>query len=944
MWAICGFCGFFAPLGSVAEAAQPKNNILVIHSYNAELPWTASLEEGLNDYFSSSEHDVQLFHEFLDAKRFPNLGHQSSFLENIKDKYGETPIDLVVVSDDPGLAMVLKQREQYFPEQPLVFLGINKVQPELLNMPGVTGVFETHDQLHTATEGLRQTTYEGMIVLSDSSETGQAESEQASQILQLPNPPKQLVLLQDLTADTLTTELEAYPAHWPVLLVGQLRDGSPNGPLITVGDTTDLVRSLISNPLYGASKAHIENGVVGGKILDGEHHAMQTAGLVEQILNGISVDDIAPITQSENVWFFDAQELQRFGIDESVLPAESRLLNIQTSFYEQHWRLVWLTGAGFAVTLLVIALLMEVIRRGAISKHILEENQIRYRDLAEAGANVFWELDREMRFSYISGNMADLHGIQAQDFFWKTPEQLLSQYSGVEFDWQNFSEKFHSHLPIEDFQFCSKEHGQTLRIFKINGKPIFEGDAFLGYRGIKREITKEYQLAEDLAYQATYDVLTGLVNRQTFDHTLQQTVRRVQEVGLQAVLCYLDLDQFKIVNDTAGHLVGDRLLTEIAQVLQETVKDGDVLGRLGGDEFGLLLINCSLDQAQAFCEALIQKVREYRFRWAERQFQVGVSIGLVPIEAERANAVELLSFADFACYRAKELGRNQAYVTKPGDTTLAMQLQQMGHLATLTQALEEDRFFLVQQPIVALSKDSDAPHFEVLLRLRDEKGMVVSPGFFIPEAERYGLIPQIDRWVLKKTLQTLPKLNLPGDSVVSINLSGASLSNESFLQEVIALIQEAAQSSDLESRVSPHCICFEITETAAISHLESVKCFMHHLKSLGVQFALDDFGSGVSSFGYLRELPVEFLKIDGSLVHNIHQDSTNREIVAMITKLANVMSIQTIAEFVENDAIREELMAIGVDYGQGYGIAKPQPLDNLKSLSVSDKSRALSHV
>lgn len=940
-WRLGTLLGLLLPLGIGIEAAHAEKNVLIIHSYHPALSWTDALKRGIEQEFGKSEEEVQLFHEFLDAKRFPNLDHQQKFLAAIQTKYQKMDLDLVMVSDDPGLGIVLKHRETYFPQHPIVFLGINKVQPELLEQPSMTGVFETHDRLATAQEALSQMNSEGIIILADSSETGRAESSRASKILGIPNPPQELVVLEDLTATTLKQRIQAYPAHWPILLWGQLREETPQGSLIDFQATTRMMRATVPNPLYSSSSTHIGHGVVGGKVLDGEQHAKEAVELANQILEGRSPELLPPITKSKNTWFFDAQELKRFSIATADLPTGSQLINQQNSFYDQYRHWVWLTVAAFAATLLIIGLLIEVIRRRAIAAQILEENQTRYKDLAEAGANVFWELDAQMRFTYISGDPEGLHGLKPDDFLGQTPQALLAHHRNIEFDWVDFSNHIQDQAILDNFHFRLKEGNQNLRIFKLNGKPIFESGEFIGYRGIKREITEEFQLAENLAYQATYDTLTGLVNRQTFDQTLQQTVYRVQNKGLQAVLCYLDLDQFKIVNDTAGHLVGDRLLAEIAQVLQQSIRASDILGRLGGDEFGLILEGCSITQAQAICQTLTQKVRDYRFCWAKRQFRVGVSIGLVPIETEGCDAVDMLSHADLACYRAKDLGRGRAYVAEPGDMTLASQKTQMGHLANLTQALEENRFFLMQQPIVSLSHPSKAPHFEVLLRLLDENGSTISPGLFIPEAERYGLITQIDWWVLQTSLKALSQLNLPSNSLISINLSGASLSNANFLQDVIRLIRETAEEKAFSQFFSPQCICFEITETAAIAHLDRVKVFIHDLKALGVRFALDDFGSGVSSFGYLRELPVDFLKIDGSLVKNMHHNATDRAIVALINDLAHMMSIQTIAEFVENDGIRQCLSDIGIDYGQGYGIGRPTPLEELMADEYSTNRSAI---
>ncbi|MEM9218866.1 MAG: EAL domain-containing protein [Cyanobacteria bacterium P01_F01_bin.150] len=442
---------------------------------------------------------------------------------------------------------------------------------------------------------------------------------------------------------------------------------------------------------------------------------------------------------------------------------------------------------------------------------------------------------------------------------------------------------------------------------------------FRGYRGILREITAEYQLSETIAYQATYDSLTGLINRNEFDKRLQESVRRSQRHGTRSALCYLDLDQFKIVNDTVGHLVGDQLLAEVARLLKQCIRPSDDLGRLGGDEFGLILKDTSIEDGSQICERLIQNVRHYRFTWQDRQFNVGITIGMVPILPTTLNPIEVLSRADLACYRSKDLGRGRIYVADANDAELEMRQSQMARIANISQVLEENRFFLVQQPIQALRGTEEQPHAEILLRLYDEEGHVISPGQFIPIAERYGLISLIDRWVVETVVENYNTFFGETHMLVSVNLSGTSLSDDRFIDFVESLIRQA--------HIDPHYICFEITETVAISHLAQAKVFIRAMKELGVKFALDDFGSGVSSFGYLRSLPVDYLKIDGGLVRNIVHERCDRAIVDLVNQVAHMMNMRTIAEFVEDDKTIEQLKQLNVDYAQGYAIGKITKLE-----------------
>lgn len=564
---------------------------------------------------------------------------------------------------------------------------------------------------------------------------------------------------------------------------------------------------------------------------------------------------------------------------------------------------------------IIIGLLLQMRRYSRYQAYLLNENEERYRDLTCLGNDLFWELDQDLKFSYLSGH---LHTLSFKDLKGGKPYCILTSIPGLEADWDSFKNLLDNHQPLENFTLRLHTSDKALRIFKLSARPLFDKKLhFKGYRGLQREMTEEYNLTQTIAYQATYDPLTGLINRNEFDTRLHQAVRRARERGISSVLGYLDLDQFKIVNDTAGHLVGDQLLSELAQLLQQNIRHSDSLGRLGGDEFGLLLEGCSLEQGQKLSQTLVDKIKNYEFTWRGRQFQVGVSIGLVPILGDDSNVIELLSRADLACYKAKDLGRGRVYLADYNDSELDRQHLELVHIANIPQAIEENRFKLMEQPIVSLS-DETAHHVEVLLRLTDEEGKTVPADLFIPMAERYGMIGLIDRWVVKTVLTNYYQYYPQGNTIVAINLSGSSLSDEKFTEFVLQALKQ--------SSMPPQNLCFEITETTTISQLDQALKFISTLKKIGVTFALDDFGSGVSSFGYLRRLPVDYLKIDGDLIRNIGQEEYIRTIVDMVNQVASMMGMKTIAEFVENDEILNALRELNVPYGQGYGIGRPKPL------------------
>lgn len=613
-----------------------------------------------------------------------------------------------------------------------------------------------------------------------------------------------------------------------------------------------------------------------------------------------------------------AAQLQPAGVRNTarVKPANTGSLAQMLKYdSNQNPRYVWLKISLGLISLWGCVLLIVVYRYHAHQKKLLQENEERYRDLAHLSSDIFWELDKNLQVSYLSGNF---YHLRAEDLTDKTLYQALASIPNLEADWAQFNESLQRHQPVEDMTLRLHTSSTTLRIFKFNARPLFDStNEFQGYRGVQREITEEYNLTQTIAYQATYDPLTGLINRNEFDTRLRQAIKRAREQGIQSIIGYLDLDQFKIVNDTAGHLVGDQLLAELAQLLQQNIRNTDSLGRLGGDEFGLLLESCSLEQGQKLSQALVDKIKDYQFTWRGRQFQVGVSIGLVPILGDASNVVELLSRADLACYKAKDLGRGRVYLAAYDNTELDRQHLELVHIANIPQAIEENRFHLMAQPIISLV-DEEYHHVEILLRLTDEQGNVVQPNLFIPMAERYGMIGLIDRWVVQTVLTNYHYYYPRATTMVAINLSGSSLSDEQFTEFVIQLLQKSTMPAEK--------LCFEITETTTISQLDQALRFITTLKRLGVSFALDDFGSGVSSFGYLRNLPVDYLKIDGDLVRNIDKEDYIQTIVDMVNQVATMMGMKTIAEFVENDAILARLQKLNVNYGQGYGIGKPQPL------------------
>jgi diguanylate cyclase (GGDEF)-like protein/PAS domain S-box-containing protein len=421
------------------------------------------------------------------------------------------------------------------------------------------------------------------------------------------------------------------------------------------------------------------------------------------------------------------------------------------------------------------------------------------------------------------------------------------------------------------------------------------------------------------------DELTGLFNRNKFKERLEELTADAAGHDRRHALLYLDLDKFKIINDTCGHVAGDQLLKRVGAVIKGKVRQTDLVARLGGDEFGILLVHCPLPKANEIAGTICEAVRRFHFAWKDSPFTVGVSIGVVAIMPSSDNPETILSAADGSCYLAKEKGGNRVHLHSEDDRELSQRHGEMQYISRITNAFEHDLFRLFYQPIVALGKNKEKKRiwYEILIRMMEDGGRVVGPMNFLPAAERYDMMPAIDRWVFtaffkfyKKNLEgRLP----PEGFLCDINVSGMTLNDDSFLTFIRDLF--AAYN------VAPQTICIEITETAAIANLDQALRFITELKALGCKFSLDDFGSGLSSFKYLKHLPVDYLKIDGSFVKNIVENTVDAAIVETINDIGHLMGIMTVAEFVENRAIVEKLEKIGVDFAQGYCIARPRPLD-----------------
>lgn len=584
------------------------------------------------------------------------------------------------------------------------------------------------------------------------------------------------------------------------------------------------------------------------------------------------------------------------------------------------WAALFLSWASIGFLVLVVSLSLFL---GTLLIKVLRRSEQNFRSIFEQSAIGIAQLDTSGRFINANQAASDTLGYSMEELIGSSYQRLIPPE-----DWDIARESRHA-INRGDITNYTTEH----RLVRKDGDHLWARltvsrvweapGTFSGYTIALEDISESHRLSSELSYMASHDSLTGLINRRAFEHQLASHLGRVRNEGQQHALCFIDLDQFKVANDTSGHDAGDELLRQVSSIILNNLRDADTLGRLGGDEFGLIIENCNLDQARQVAEKVRASLDHLVFNWRGTSHTISCSIGLVPITAESASISALMKAADIACYTAKDSGRNRVCVMALEDEQVARQRGEMEWLGRIQQALQEDRFFLEAQLIVPASRTKAGLRYEVLIRLQGPDGAVVPPNAFLPPAERYGLAPRIDRWVVTRVLQTLAghPSHLKELDACHVNLSGRSFDQPDFSDFVVSLFNEY--------RVPPEKICFEITETAAVHSLLEVEAFMTRLGAMGCRFALDDFGSGLSSFGYLRRLPVTYLKIDGTFVRDMVDNEVDRAMVRAIHDIGHTMELVSVAEYVESEQAAVLLGNIGVDLIQGFWVHRPCALESL---------------
>lgn len=563
-------------------------------------------------------------------------------------------------------------------------------------------------------------------------------------------------------------------------------------------------------------------------------------------------------------------------------------------------------GAGLVISLADVS-------SRKLQEQQLQANEEKYRRLVEGiDGHFIYRLNQAGDVDFISHSVKQILGYAPADFAANHRSYIKREPANM----AQIRQLYQQGMAPDPYQIDYLAADGSIRQIEFRERPVLDNNGkVLAIEGIGRDVTTELQLQHKIRYQADHDQLTGLLNRYAFDFKLQQLL----STQSPAILCYIDMDQFKLVNDSCGHLAGDELLRHVSSILATDLREQDILARIGGDEFCLIYTGISLELATVQLQQLFSRISAFRFHWEQKIFTVAASIGVLELSGQNLTTVEVLKAADSACYFAKSAGRNRYHIVNAGAAELNHRQNELDLVSLIQQAIDLNQFELYYQAIVPLQGQGGGAHYEMLLRLKNDSGAAVSPAVFIPLAERFGLMQSIDRWVFNQVLDQLeahPEHVATLDKV-AINLSGLSLGDEQLLGHVL---QRFATS-----QVPPAKICFEITETAAVTNMANAGRFIQALKQIGCRFALDDFGAGMSSFTYLKNMAVDYVKIDGSFVRNMALDATDYAMVKAIAEIAVSLGKDTIAEFVADQQVSQLLTELGVGFGQGFALHKPEP-------------------
>ena len=904
---------------SRAEYQKPDDikNILVLNSSHRGYGWTDSIMAGVESVMRAAPENIELWVEYLDASRLQSASFARQLKLLYRSKFENVRFDAIITSDRKALEYLLDNRDEIADGVPVVFSTAGELGGRLADgRTGVMGISESGDFVSTLDMAFTlHPDLEHMVFISP----GLRSRHLIESMVADYRPELELSIWHYETLMEIERALSLLPKNAVLIPVGE--PVTVGGVAMPMNKFVAWIAERTDAPIYTVWDFALGHGIVGGNLVNGFTQGETIARIALEILRGELVAENSVSSSSPSRFMFDYEQLQRFDVDMGLLPPDSIIINEPTTLYGEYKRAVWLALAIISTMSVVILALGINVRRRKRAEGSLRTNQERFRDFAESAADWFWEADADARFTYISRRAQEVLGVPVSDLRGLSIEEV---FSDSEQQTDALTERTGKVSEVDSFQLQSfwRRPDGVRRVIITSGKPIRNvGGQLYGYRGTSRDISDSYSLTEELGYQASHDTLTNLLNRRAFEQRLQTLLTRIKEVPGEHALCYLDLDQFKVVNDTCGHVAGDELLRRLAEKLQNQVRKRDTVARLGGDEFGVLLEDCPPERAWQLVSNLHKCINDFQFVWNDQSFHVGASIGLVPINSSETTLDELLAAADRACYVAKDQGRNRVHLYRSDDVAVANIHGEIHWVSRIQRALDENRVVICLQPIQPVIPDASVGEsHEVLVRLIDEKGALISPSAFLPAAERYNLSTALDRRVLDEGLRhfTADSARLDGLETAFVNLSAQTFGNRAFLDYVL----ERTQFYNMP----PEKLCFEISERTAISRLEDAKEFVEELRNIGCRFALDDFGRGTYSFRYLKELEVDFVKIDGSFVRNMLKDPMDLVVVRSITEIARLSNAATVAEYVESTEILDKLAELGIDYAQGFAVGRPMPI------------------
>jgi diguanylate cyclase (GGDEF)-like protein/PAS domain S-box-containing protein len=904
---------------SRTQYAKPDDtsNVLVLHSSHRGYGWTDSIMEGVESVMGSAPENIELWVEYLDANRLQSTSFARQLRLLYQSKYEKIKFDAVITSDRKALEFLLDNRKEIADGVPVVFSTVGNFGARLADgQPKLTGVSESGDFASTLDLAFKlHPRLEHMVFISP----GLRSRHLIESMVANYRPELELSIWHYESLAEIERALSFLPKNAVLVPVGE--PVTAGGVAMPMNKFVAWIAERTDAPIYTVWDFTLGHGIVGGYLVSGFTQGETIAQTALRILRGEPTENVPVSKHSPSRFMFDYKQLKRFNVDLALLPPDSVIINTPTTLYAEHKRVVWLAFAVIACLSIVILILGINVRRRKRAEQSLRTNQERFRDFAESAADWFWEADSELRLTNVSRRAQEVLGVPVDELLGQAMDELFNdkEQEGEVSTLRDTSGNKDGSFQMQSFW---RRPDGIRRVISTSGKPIRDASGrLLGYRGTSRDISDSYRLTEKLGYQASHDTLTNLLNRRAFEQRLQTLLTRIKELPGDHALCYLDLDQFKVVNDTCGHVAGDELLRRLAGRLQHQVRKRDTVARLGGDEFGVLLEDCPPEKAWQLVSNLHKCINEFQFVWNDQSFNVGASIGLVPINSSETTLDELLAAADRACYVAKDKGRNRIHLYRSDDVAVANTRGEIRWVNRIQRALEEDRLVICLQPIQPVRPNvATGESYEVLVRLIDEKGALVNPSAFLPAAERYNLSTALDRRVLDEALRhfTADRDRLDRLSTAFVNLSSQTFGNRSFLDYIL----ERASFYEMP----PEKLCFEISERTAISRLEDAKEFVEALRQIGCRFALDDFGRGAYSFRYLKELHVDFVKIDGSFVRNMLKDPMDLVVVRSITDIARLSNAATIAEHVESAEILSKLAELGIDYAQGFAVGRPMPI------------------